>query len=172
MVSGLFIKNIVATTWQADKQEEALYHKSPNCFPQQDSSDVDQSLSPCQNVTARVVAKPQNTVVDHYRSRDYPTTHLRLTLQLPEGQTQTVGDIHSDMWQSIHIGDPVSVIVWRQEVRSIDANGYSVSVFDHTKLNQATASTWHWIIVALLCFFALSLLWGFSRRRAPYSFVK
>ncbi len=162
-LSILFIKNIVTATWQGDRQEEALYKKSPGCFPREDPTEVDQSLPPCQDVTATVIAKPQNTVVEHYRYRDYPKTHLLLTLQFANRQTQTVGDIYTDMWHSISIGDPVSVTLWRGQVQEVDAHGFSSPIFDEKKWNKAEAGLWPWIVTALLCSFFISLLWRFGR---------
>jgi hypothetical protein len=163
--SGMSIKNIATVTWQSDQQEEALYKRSPNCFPHRDPSEVDQSLSPCQDVTATVIAKPQNTVINHYRSRDYPKTHLLLTLQYANGQTQTVGDIYTDMWQSLKIGDQVSVTVWRSQVRDVAANGYSSIIVDEKKWNRAFASLWPWGITIVLCSLLIGLLWKFGRER-------
>ena len=162
-LSVVVVKNIITATWQSDRQEGALYKRSPNCFPHQDPSEVDASLPPCQNVMVTVIDKPQNTVVDHYRYHDYPKTHLLLTLQDTNGQTQTVGDIYKDMWNSIHIGDQVSVTLWRNQVREVDANGYSSPIFDPQKWNKAEANLWPWIVVALMCSFSISLLWRLGR---------
>lgn len=169
-VSVLFIKNIVTAAWQGDRQEEALYKRSPGCFPHRDPSEVDAGLPPCLNVTQTVTAKPQNTVVDHYKGRDYPKTHRRLTLRDAAGQSQTVGDIYQDMWNSIHVGDQVSVTLWRGRVREVDANGYGSPIFDETKWNRMEASLWPWIAVGLLCSALLSLLWrlGRGRTRPPF----
>ena len=166
-VSVLRIKAIVTASWQDDRQEEALYQRSPGCIPRRDPSEVDASLPPCVNVTQTVIAKPQNTTVDHYRGRDYPKTHRRLTLRDAEGRTQTVGDIYEDMWNSIHVGDMVSVTLWRGQVREVDANGYGTPIFDETKWNRAEASLWPWIVVGLLCSALLSLLWRWGRTSEP-----
>ena len=172
-VSILFIKNIITTTWQDDRQEEALYQRSPGCFPRRDPSEVNTSLPPCVNVTQTVTAKPQNTVVDYYRGHNYPKTHLRLTLRDANGQSQTVGDIYADMWNSIRVGDPVSVTLWRGRVREVNANGYDSPIFDETKWSRAEASLWPWVVVGLLCSAFLSLLWrlGCGRTRtSPFLF--
>lgn len=166
-VSVLLIKNIVTAAWQGDRQEEALFLRSPGCFPRRDPSEVDASLPPCRNVTLTVIAKPQNTVMDHYRGRDYPKTHRFLTLRDAGGRSQTVGDIYEDMWNSIHVGDPVSVTLWRGQVRRVDANGSSSPIFDETKWNRAEARLWPWIVVGLLCSALLSLLWRLGRTSAP-----
>ena len=164
-VSVLLIKNIVTASWQGDQQEEALYKRSPGCFPRRDPSEVDVSLSPCLNVTQTVTAKPQNTVVDHFRGHDYPKTHRFLTLRDAGGQSQTVGDIYQDMWNSIRVGDQVSVTLWRGQVREVNANGYGSPIFDETEWNRTKTSLWPWVVVALLCSTLLSLLWRLSRGR-------
>ena len=158
-LSIMFIKNGITAAWQSDRQEEALYLKSPNCFTHQDASEVDQSLPPCQNLMATVVVKPQNTVVDHYHFHDYPKTPFLLTLQYTNGYTQTVGDITSDMWNSIPVGSQVSVTLWRNDVKEVAANGYRQSIFDDKKWNQATAGLTPWIFIGLISFACLSLLW-------------
>ena len=170
-VSVLVIKNIVTAAWEGDRQEEALFRRSPGCVPRRDTSEVDASLPPCLSVTQTVIAKPQNTTVDHYRGRDYPKTHRLLTLRDAEGRSQTVGDIYEDMWNSIHVGDPVSVTLWRGQVREVDANGYGTPIFDETKWRRAEASLWPWIVVGLLCSALLSLLWRRGRTSAPPSLL-
>ena len=112
-----------------------------------------------------MIAKPQNTVIDHYRSRDYPKTHLLLTVRYANGQTQTLGDIYTDMWQSIRAGDPISVTIWRSQVKRVEANGYSSIIVDEKKWNKAETSLWPWAIVIVLCSFLITLLWKWGRER-------
>ena len=164
-VSVLLIKNSVTASWQGDRQEGALYKRSPGCFPRRDPSEVDAALPPCQAVTRTVTAKPQNTVADYRGGRNYPTTHRFLTLRDAGGQSQTVGDIYEDMWNTIHVGDQVSVTLWRGQVREVNANGYGSPIFDETEWNRTKASLWPWIVVALLCSTLLSLLWRRGRGR-------
>ena len=168
-VSVLLITNIVTAAWQSERQEEALYKRSPGCFPRRDPSEVDAGLPPCLNVTQTVTAKPQNTVSDYRRGRDYPKTHLLLTLRDAEGRSQTVGDIYQDMWNSIRVGDQVSVTVWRGQVREINANGYNSPIFDAMKWKRAEASLWPWIIVGLLCSSLVISLWSVGRSRVSPS---
>ena len=165
-VSVFCIKNIIAKAWRKDRQEEARYLRAPNCFPMSDQSPVDASLPPCENVTWRVTAKPQNTTIDHYRFHDYPKTHCLLTLDDGRGETQTVGDIHQDMWGSIKIGDQVSVKLWQNRVREVTANGYSSTIFDDRDWHQASTALWPWVILGLVCSGCLSLLWRLGRGRA------
>lgn len=75
------------------------------------------------------------------------------------------------MWNSIHVGDPVSVTLWRGRVREVDANGYGSPIFDETKWSRAEARLWPWIVVGLLCSALLSLLWRLGRASAPPSFL-
>ena len=165
-VSVLFIRNIVTAAWQGDRQEDALYKRSPGCFPRRDPSEVDPGLPPCLSVLETVTAKPQNTTVDHYRGQDYSKTHRLLTLRDAEGQSQTVGEIYEDMWNSIHVGDQVSVTLWRGQVREVEANGYGSPILDETKWNRAEAGLWPWVVVGLLCSASLSLMWRLGRSRA------
>ena len=169
-LSILFIKNIVTSAWQSDQQEEAIYLKSPNCFTHKDPSEVDQSLPPCQNLMATVIAKPQNTVINHRRSGDYPRTHRFFTLQYTNGYTQTVGDITSDMWNSIGVGSQVSVTLWKNQVKEVDANGYSQSIFDERKWNRTASGLVAWIVLGLISSTSLSLLWKLpnSSARIPF----
>ena len=166
VLSVVTIKNIVTTEFQGIAQEGNLYKRSPNCVPLQDSSVVDPSLSPCQNVMATVIAKPQNTVTNF---RGYPTTHLLLTLQDINGQPQTVGDIQNDMWNSIHVGDQVTVEVWRGQIKSVSTNGYSSSIVDKQKANASVRRLWPWIVMALVSSSLLSILWGTNRNRSLLS---
>lgn len=159
VLSIIFIKNEITSAWQSDQQEEAIYLKSPNCFTHKDASEVDPNLPPCQNFMATVIAKPQNTVIKHRRACDYPRTHLLLTLQYANGDTQTVGDITADMWNSISVGSQVSIVLWRNEVKEVDANGYHQSLFDEKKWNRTTAGLVPWIIIGLISSACLSLLW-------------
>ena len=158
-LSIFFIKNNIDAAWQKDQQEEAVYLRSPNCFPHRDASEVDQSLPPCQNLVATITAKPQNTTIDHRRHGDYPRTHRFFTLQYTNGYTQTVGDIGSDMWNSTPTGSQASVILWRSEVKEVDANGYHQSIFDEKKWNQTAAGLVPWIVLGLISSACLSLLW-------------
>jgi hypothetical protein len=82
-LSILFIKNSIESAWQSDRQEEALYLKSPNCFTHRDNSEVNASLPPCQNLMATVIAKPQNMVIDHISS-----ACLSLLWKLPDGNAR------------------------------------------------------------------------------------
>jgi hypothetical protein len=164
-LSILCIKNIVTSAWQSDQHEEALYLKSPGCFPRKDASEVDQSLPPCRDIMATVTAKPQNTVVDHYHNHGHPKMQLFLTLQYSNGCTQTVGDIYSDMWNSIGIGSQVSVTLWNNQVKEVAANGYSQSIFDEKKWNHTGVSLAPWIVIGLLCSTCLSLLWRLTSNR-------
>lgn len=169
-LSIFFISNIITATWRSDRQEGALYKRSPGCFPRLDPSQVDATLPPCRSVTQTVTAKTQNTTVDHYQGHDYPKTRRFLTLRDAEGQSQTVGSIYEDMWNSIRVGDPASVTLWRGQVREVSANGSSCPIFDETKWNQATAGLWLWIIVGLLSAASLSLLWRLGRDRSDTGF--
>jgi len=169
VLSVVTIKNIVTTEFQGIAQEGNLYKRSPNCVPLQDSSEVDPSLSPCQNVMATVIAKPQNTVSDFRGYRNYPKTHLLLTLQNVNGQSQTVGDIQNDMWNSIHVGDQVTVEVWRGQIKSVSTNGYSSSIIDKQKANASVRRLWPWIVMALVSSSLLSILWGTNRNRSLLS---
>ena len=165
-LSILFLKNGITSAWQSDQQEEAIYLKSPNCFTHKDASEVDQSLPPCQNLGATIIAKPQNTVVDHRRSGDYPRTHQFFTLQYTNGYTQTVGDIYSDMWNSTPIGSQVAVVLWRGQVKDVDANGYHQSVYDGKNLTRAAAGLTPWIVIGLVSSACLSLLWKLTNSEA------
>lgn len=171
LVLSIFsLSNIVSASWRSDRQEGALYKRSPGCFPRLDPSQVDATLPPCRSVTRIVTAKPQNTVVDSYRGRDYPKTRRFLTLRDADGQSQTVGDIYADMWNSIRVGDLVSVTLWRGQVREVSANGSSSPIFDETQWNHVTAELWPWAIIALLCSASLSLLWRLSRGQRDFGF--
>jgi hypothetical protein len=165
-LSILFIKNSLESAWQSDRQEEALYLKSPNCFTHRDNSEVDASLPPCQNLTATVIAKPQNTVIDHRRYSNYPRTHRFFTVQYTNGYTQTVGDIDSDMWDSAQIGSQVAVVLWRGQVKEVDANGYHQSIFDEKKWNRTAAGLVPWVVIALVSSACLRLLWKLPNESA------
>jgi len=80
-VSVLLIKNIVTAAWQDDRQEEALYQRSPGCFPRRDPSEVNANLPsdgavPCGRLL--IVSRSQGGVwVTRYYDRD----HLPATVQ-------------------------------------------------------------------------------------------
>ena len=160
-LSILFLKNGITSAWQSDQQEEAIYLKSPNCFTHKDASEVDQSLPPCQNLGATVIAKPQKTLMEynHIDGVSHLTTHGSFTLQYTNGYTQTVGDIYSDMWNSTPIGSQVAVVLWRGQVKDVDANGYHQSIYDGKNLTRAAVGLMPWIVIGLVSFACLSLLW-------------
>lgn len=162
VLSVLAIKNIVTTAFRGVEQEGSLYRRSPNCGAHSDSSEVNPALSPCQNILATVIAKPQNTVP---RYRNDPRTHLLLTLQDVNGQSQTVGDIYQDMWNSVHIGDQVSVQIWRSKIQKVSVNGYSSPITDKQEENNFTGHVWPWIVTALISFSLIGILWRSDRSR-------
>ena len=166
VLSIVSIKNIVTTTFRGIHVEGDLYRHSPNCGAHSDSSEIDPALSPCQNVMATVIAKPQNTTSHFGRYRNYPTTHLLLTLQDVNGQSQTVGNIYQDMWNSIHIGDQVSVQIWRSQIHEVSVNGYSSPIVDKQEENNFTGHLWPWIVTALFSFSLIGILWRSGRSRA------
>jgi hypothetical protein len=165
VTSIVSLKKIVTSTWQGQQRDDALYNKSPNCGGPSDSSNIDTSLPPCQNTTASVIAKPQYTTVDHRRYRDYVKAHRQLTLQFSNGRTQTVGDIYEDMWNSITLGEHISVVIWRGQVMAVNANGDSSPITDPKEWNGFEASLIRWGILAIVCVAGLSLLWRANRRR-------
>lgn len=163
-LSILVIKNGITAGWQDDRQEMALYQRSPGCSPHQDPVQVDPSLSPCWNGAMTVSAKSQNTIVNHRRSGDYPIVHRFFTLQSSAGQAQTVGSINEDFWNSVRVGDQVSVIQWRDKVREVRTNGYSESIIDMQNWNLLEARLLPWVCLGLLCSALLSLQWHLYRR--------
>ena len=167
-LSILFLKNGITSAWQSDQQEEAIYLKSPNCFTHRDGSEVDQSLPPCQNLTATVIAKPHKTLMEYSRSKggSQLTTHGSFTLQYTNGYTQTIGEIDSDMWNSAPIGSQVAVTLWRGEVKKVEASGYHQSIYDGKNLTRAAAGLTPWIVIGLVSSACLSLLWKLTNSKA------
>lgn len=159
-VSILCLKNIVTAAWSNDQQEEARYLRAPNCFPTREASEVDNTLPACQFSSETVVAKLQTTTIHHRRSGDYPSTDRRLALRDGNGNTQTVGDIYVDLWNSVQVGDPVSVTLWKNQIRAVAANGHNESILDGRPLKRAEAALWPWIITVGTYALFLGILWN------------
>lgn len=158
-VSVLLVKNNITAMFQQSQQESDRYTHSPGCMPNQDQSQVNPSLPPCREITVAVIAKPENTTVDHFRYHDYSETHRQLTLRDSTGRTETVGDINEDMWNSVRIGDNISAQIWQGKVVDVSADGYSDSIFDEKSENASMSRADVWGIAAIACITLLRLLW-------------
>lgn len=166
--SILRVKNIETTSAQASQEnmrKQAFSEKAPNCLPHRDASQVDQSLPPCQSVTAIVVAKPQKPDGDPLRSYAHPRVKLLLTLRFSDGSFQTVGSIYKDMWNTLRVGDQVSVTVWGTQVEDVKANGYSCPIIYMTGWDGGIIRLLPWLALVLLCSYCISRLWAVGRRQ-------
>lgn len=167
-LSVLMIKNVVTVGWQNLQREDALYRKSPNCMATTDPVLVDHNLPPCQDFNAAIVAKPQETVVYHGRISNHVVTHRRLTLRFDNGQMRTVGNIYEDMWNSIAIGNQVSVKYWHGQVREVNANGYHCSVDQPVKYGKSATALAVWMVIGFVYSFCLSFMWRKPRAQSGW----
>ena len=167
-LSIVCVRNRTVSVWQNYQQKDAIYLKSPNCVMHTDGSEVDQSLPPCQNLGATVIAKPHKTLMEynHIDGVSHLTTHGSFTLQYTNGYTQTIGEIDSGMWNSAPIGSQVTVTLWHGQVKEVEANGYHQSIYEGKNLTRAASGLTPWIIIGLVSFVCLSLLWILTNSEA------
>lgn len=165
-VSVLGISSTVTANWQAGLQEATLFTRSPGCVPPRDPAQIDPSLPPCRDETRTVTAKSQSGVMARGQAHDYARAHRFLTLRDAGGGSQTAGDIYEDMWNSVRVGDSVSVTLWRGKAQRVSANSYSSPISDPAQFGRLEAGLWPWAVTGLLGSSGLFYLWGGRGRRA------